>query len=101
MSEQELNREKRIARVAAMEDRFDRVRGALAAMEAALTDWDAVRDDLRALAEYSDSGAWLCDFEADEAGELPPELKRGVLGEDALYDLLGEADELRARLKDS
>ena len=28
------------------------------------------------------------DYEADERGELPPDLKRGVLSQDALYDLL-------------
>ena len=30
------------------------------------------------------------DYEADERGELPPDLKRGVLSQDALYDLLEE-----------
>jgi hypothetical protein len=29
-------------------------------------------------------------YEADERGELPPDLKRGVLSQDALYDLLEE-----------
>ena len=32
------------------------------------------------------------DFEADERGELPKDLKRGVLSEDALYDLLEETE---------
>ena len=30
------------------------------------------------------------DYEADEAGKLPADLKRGVLSEDALFDLLEE-----------
>ncbi|MBQ9083025.1 MAG: DUF4298 domain-containing protein [Clostridia bacterium] len=42
----------------------------------------------RILADYMDSGLWLQDYEADERGELPAGLKRGVLSEDALYDLL-------------
>ena len=37
---------------------------------------------------YCTSGEWREDYEADERGELPPELKRGVLSQDALYDLL-------------
>ncbi len=45
---------------------------------------------LRALNEYLSSGLWLEDYEADERGELPPDLKRGVLSQDALYDLLTE-----------
>ena len=32
----------------------------------------------------------LSDFEADEAGLLPPDLKRGVLSEDGIYNLLEE-----------
>lgn len=43
---------------------------------------------LHTLLYYMDSGLWLSDFEADERGELPPDLKRGVLSEDGLYNLL-------------
>ncbi len=43
------------------------------------------------LEDYLRSGQWLQDYEADERGELPPGLKRGVLAQDALYDLLEEA----------
>lgn len=45
-----------------------------------------------ALREYMDSGLWLQDYEADERGELPSGLKRGVLSEDGLYDLLTEIE---------
>ncbi len=38
------------------------------------------------------------DFEADEAGKLPEGLKRGVLSEDAVYDLIIEHHELMARI---
>ena len=47
-------------------------------------------EKLRLLDEYYTSGEWREDYEADERGELPPDLKRGVLSQDALYDLLGE-----------
>ena len=40
---------------------------------------------------YYASGEWMEDYEADERGELPPDLKRGVLSQDALYELLEEA----------
>ncbi len=45
---------------------------------------------LRQLADYYESEDWKRDFEADEAGLLPAELKRGVLSEDGVYDLLEE-----------
>ena len=50
-------------------------------------------ETLRRLDAYYTSGEWREDFEADERGELPPDLKRGVLSEDALYDLLECAEE--------
>lgn len=45
-------------------------------------------EKLAALDAYYTSGEWREDYEADERGELPPYLKRGVLSQDALYDLL-------------
>ncbi|MBR4768823.1 MAG: tRNA preQ1(34) S-adenosylmethionine ribosyltransferase-isomerase QueA [Lachnospiraceae bacterium] len=40
------------------------------------------------LSAYLSSSEWKKDFSDDEAGLLPKDLKRGVLSEDALYDLL-------------
>ena len=42
----------------------------------------------RALSNYCNSGRWLRDYTADEEGRLPKWLKRGVLSQDGLYDLL-------------
>lgn len=47
-------------------------------------------EKLALLNAYYTSGEWREDYEADERGELPPDLKRGVLSQDALYDLLEE-----------
>lgn len=49
--------------------------------------YDRVRKDIAILREYEESGLWLLDYEADERGELPKDLKRGVLSQDALDDL--------------
>ena len=50
-------------------------------------------EKLRLLDAYYTSGEWREDYEADENGELPPDLKRGVLSQDALYNLLESRDE--------
>ena len=42
----------------------------------------------RELREYYENGQWLLDYEADERGELPGGLKRGVLSQDGLWNLL-------------
>ena len=44
----------------------------------------------QALIDYYESGQWLKDYEADERGELPQNLKRGVLSQDGLWNLLEE-----------
>ena len=49
--------------------------------------YDRVRKDIAILREYEESGLWLQDYEADERGELPKDLNRGVLSQDALDDL--------------
>ncbi len=43
---------------------------------------------------YYQSAEWKVDHGYDEAGLLPPDLKRGVLSEDGIYNLLEEYKEL-------
>ena len=81
-----------VKRVREMEARFDKLSSILGALEEAISEFKASKDDLDALRNYMDSGQWLKDYEADEAGMIPADLKRGVLSEDSLYDLLQEAD---------
>ncbi len=49
---------------------------------------DGSEELLGQLSDYYGSPAWKRDFAADEAGLLPKELKRGVLSEDGICDLL-------------
>ena len=49
---------------------------------------DELRMKVNLLDEYYTSGMWQEDYEADEAGAFPADLKRGVLSQDALYDFL-------------
>ena len=41
---------------------------------------------LKELLDYYEGGQWLLDYQADERGELPPELKRGVLSQDGVWE---------------
>ena len=56
-------------------------------------------EEIGKLEDYLSSGNWLKDYEADEAGLIPAGMKRGVLSEDGLYDLLHEIDSLRNIIK--
>ena len=57
--------------------------------------YDRVRKDIAALREYEESGQWLQDYEADERGELPRDLKRGVLSQDGLDEVFEQWNTLR------
>ncbi len=52
---------------------------------------------VQALSDYYASGDWLNDYELDEQRLLPPDLKRGVLSQDGLYNLLSELKEITAK----
>ena len=88
-----------IARIRKMERRLNRTSAAVKRLEAALDKWEAVQEDIDALEEYYGNDLWKQDFADDEAGLLPADLKRGVLSEDALWDLLTACKELKERLR--
>ncbi len=89
---------KREKRIWEMEERFDLCRGAVSELALALERYEGALGELGILTDYYEGGLWLEDFEADEAGELPPELKRGVLSEDGVYDLLQGNGELETSM---
>ena len=47
-----------------------------------------IQEALRILAEYYGSDEWKQDFADDEAGLLPRDLKRAVLSEDGIWNIL-------------
>lgn len=83
-----------IDRVRRMEFYFDTVSRAANSYGDALIHDPPIKSMLDALTAYYDSGQWLADYEADEREELPPDLKRGVLSQDAVYNLLCEINQL-------
>ncbi len=93
-----MERNERVRRVEEMEEAMDALAGAVTALEQALEGWEAARPLREKLAAYYDGGLWLEDYRADEAGQLPAELKRGVLSQDGLYDLLERAEALEPQL---
>ena len=63
-------------------------------MDKAIGEYEDFKDELEVLKDYMESGEWKKDYEADEAGLLPEGLKRGVLSQDGLYNLLHDADQI-------
>ena len=85
----------RIERVAQMESILDEVLHAVENCPNAVREDVALNEKIDTLLHYYEGGLWLQDYEADEAGLLPRDLKRGVLAQDTLYDLLYDVDQLR------
>lgn len=82
-----------VRRVRYMERLLDEV---LAAQKDTERTWPWYRmRQIAILDDYYENGLWRLDYESDEKGLLPAGLKRGVLSQDTLYDLLGEAWEAR------
>ncbi len=53
-------------------------------------EYQTLLPDIERLKHYYESGQWQADYEADEAGLIPSDLKRGILSQDALYDFFSE-----------
>ena len=92
-----MQKQQRVERIEKMEEYFDAL---LDAVDQGPQAVEAKADILRELTGYYNGGLWLSDYEADERGELPADLKRGVLSEDGVYNLLCDIDILRKRTAD-
>ena len=87
-----------IERIMEMERCLDESEKAIRELSEALSAFEDVQPQYRKLSDYYGSDRWMQDYEDDEAGKLPKDLKRGVLSEDAVYDLVTENRELLVRM---
>ena len=92
---------KQTERIAKMESILDDAQAKADAFEAALEAFRATREEVEELAAYYEGDLWRRDFEDDEDGKLPADLKRGVLSEDAIYDLLTDYRRLHEDMLDA
>ena len=90
---------KHIDRITHMEGLLDKCTEVMGRLEQALEDFNALASDIAELEAYYTSPQWRKDFEADEAGKLPKDLKRGVLSEDGIYDLLTDYQCLKDQIR--
>ncbi len=88
-----------INRINRYEECFDRIGTAVKKLGEALDGFDSIQPELKELTEYYESDTWKKDFEDDEKGLIPKDIKRGVLSEDGVYDLLETIKDLKERIK--
>lgn len=87
-----------IERIKQMEQHLDHASQVVMRLSVALNEFAAIQETLRQLSDYYGSDAWKQDFVADEAGLLPKDLKRGVLSEDVVWNLLENIRDLKDRM---
>ena len=81
-----------------MEQLFDFAKEAM--KEAMITPekYQELQKAIAVLSEYYSGKEWKQDYADDEAGLLPKDLKRGVLSEDGLWNLLSDWQEAKTRI---
>ena len=88
-----------IKRIEKMEAVMNKVAASVRKCQDALSEFAALEDEIDELNTYYMDGAWREDYEADEAGKIPKNMKRGILSQDTLFDLLEETDRLQNAIR--
>jgi len=89
----------RIERIKQMEACLEYASAAVKELSVALEKYEEAREAIRTLDKYLGSRQWKQDCKADEEGKLPKELKRGVLSEDGIWNVLEESRRLDEIIK--
>ena len=80
-----------------MEQLFDLAKEAMEEVMMSLETYEKAQEAIAVLSEYYGSKEWKQDYVDDEAGLLPKDLKRGVLSEDGIWNLLSDWQETKTR----
>jgi len=81
-----------------MEEILDRATALITGLEKDLDGFEKLQSDIQKLEAYYTGSDWKNDLKLDEEGKLPVDLKRGVLSEDGIYDLLEKNREMLERV---
>ena len=83
-----------IEQIKQMEQRFDKALVVIHGDRITPEMLESIKEDIAILDEYYSSNLWKQDFADDEAGRFPDGLRRGVLSQDGIWNLLTEYREL-------
>ena len=88
------------ARIQLMESLLVKAEAAVTQLDLALNEYEVAQQAITALNDYYGSDEWKQDLADDEAGRLPQGLKRGVLSQDGIWNLLADVHEMNNRLQE-
>lgn len=85
-----MKQKEQIERIQKMEQLLDKALAIISKECIAPNEHEEIQRAIGILSDYYGSDTWKQDFADDEAGLLPKDLKRGVLSEDAIWNLLAD-----------
>lgn len=94
------NLSEQIANITEMENAFNSACAAVEEASRALEKLRSLQEDIKKLFAYYGSEQWFRDREDDSRGIIPQTLSRGVLTEDAVWDLQIDYDRLLRKMRD-
>ena len=87
--ENRMNKQERaVERIKQMEEILDEATVLLDELDEKLSEYERLLPRIKKLEEYYTGKLWEDDLALDEAGKLPKDLKRGVLSQDGIYNML-------------
>lgn len=84
----------------AVMDKLEKAFEAGSGIDELIPEFEKIQPDIKKLEEYYTGKYWKNDLRLDEEGKLPADLKRGVLAQDSINDLLDRNSDLLARIQD-
>ena len=85
-----MKQKEQIERIQKMEQLLDNALAIISKECFTSIEYEETQRAIDILSDYYGSDTWKQDFADDEAGLLPKDLKRGVLSEDAIWNLLAD-----------
>jgi hypothetical protein len=87
-----------IERIKLMEDHLNKASAAVKALNDALDLYTEAMESIEIIDDYLASDEWEQDFADSEAGNLPKDLKCGVLSEDGIWNVVDTSRELNCQM---
>ncbi len=86
--------------ISEMEKIFDKVLQTQSAFKKAVEEYRELQPEIDKLEAYYSGKQWKDDYAMDERGEIPADVKRGVLSEDGIYNMLERNKEIMEMIKE-
>ena len=81
-----------------MDNILDKATQKIDDLEKKIAEYENFQSEIKKLEAYYTSQQWKDDYAMDEAGTFPEKLKRGVLSQDGIWNLLKRNRELIRRI---